>query len=324
VKWSAWRWIAILAIAAVYSLVGFYPYEWRTPFPENHAQWLPNGGLRFSAPGIAKTDEAPAWLDRVRDSHRLDLVLRVRPNSISQSGPARIFTISKDPFLRNLTLGQEHDRLVLRIRTPETDANGVPQRELPNVFAEAHWVEIFVSVSPGRLRVVINGETRLDDRLPQAPLAHFDMSYLLALGNELTGDRPWRGDMAQATVIADGVRVEYVDPARISISRRFHRFRHLPQLVPFRELNVEDDLVNVLGFVPCGVLVGWLVLERRRRLPLWSILPVIFLSFAIEVIQLWIPARYAAVEDLVLNTLGGALGLLIAGRIWRTPSRVGA
>ncbi len=310
------RWLSVLAVTAAYLLVAFHPYEWRSPLVENHAEWLANGGLRFSAPGIVQTGAAPAWLDSVRRSHRLDIFLRVRPESVSQSGPARIFTISKDPHLRNLTVGQQSDRLVLRIRTSATNANGLPEREIPGVFSDLRWLDLFVSISPGRLRVAVDGQTRLDEPLPEAPLAAFETSYLLALGNELTGDRPWLGDVAQATVTTAEMRVDYVDPARLKLSPWLRRSHDVPWLVPFRKMNLGDNVVNVLGFVPFGALVGWLVLERRRRLPLWTILPVVFLSFGIEVVQLWIPARYPSVEDLLLNTLGGALGLLVARTVW--------
>jgi outer membrane protein assembly factor BamB len=42
-----------------------------------------------------------------------------------QTGPARILTFSSDPYHRNFTLGQEGDRVVFRLRTPETGENGM-------------------------------------------------------------------------------------------------------------------------------------------------------------------------------------------------------
>lgn len=64
---------------------------------------------------------------------------------------------------------------------------------------------------------------------------------------------------------------------------------------------------NVLLFVPFGVLVG-LVL-RLRRWP-WVLLLGSATSAAIELSQLlFLPSRFATVQDWVLNTLGTAVGL---------------
>ena len=48
----------------------------------------------------------------------------VRSASSTQSGPTRIVTFSRGPFDRNITLGQEGESLVLRLRTPMNGANG--------------------------------------------------------------------------------------------------------------------------------------------------------------------------------------------------------
>lgn len=48
----------------------------------------------------------------------------VRSGSSTQSGPTRIVTFSRGPFDSNITLGQEGESLVLRLRTPMNGANG--------------------------------------------------------------------------------------------------------------------------------------------------------------------------------------------------------
>ena len=48
----------------------------------------------------------------------------VMSETATHTGPARILTFSADPLLRNLTLGQEGEALVLRIRTPLAGPNG--------------------------------------------------------------------------------------------------------------------------------------------------------------------------------------------------------
>jgi hypothetical protein len=312
---TALRWLLASAIIGAYPLTAFYPYEVRTPLEANGAERSADGTLRFSAPGIARTASAPEWLDDAKRSHRLEVSLRMRPLDSSQTGPARILTVSKDQWHRNLTLGQEADRLVLRLRTPKTDANGEPAQHILGVFADKRWVALTVTIVPGQMRVAIDGQVRLDDRLPDRPLELFDTTYRLALGNEFTSDRPWLGEISKATVTTAAARADYIDPARLELPGRLRYFHNPPQLVPLRDIGADDAIVNLLGFLPLGVLIGWLALERRRSLQGWTILPIILMSLIIEASQWWMPAHYMSIDDLLLNTLGGAIGLLLARRL---------
>ena len=65
---------------------------------------------------------------------------------------------------------------------------------------------------------------------------------------------------------------------------------------------------NVAMFVPFGMLV-WLALARPR----WWI--VMLLGFAttvtIELVQRALPSRYSTLSDVIANTLGAAIGLLL-------------
>jgi VanZ family protein len=74
-----------------------------------------------------------------------------------------------------------------------------------------------------------------------------------------------------------------------------------------------DVVGNVALFVPVGAL-GWALL-RHGSWPAWqrTLLVVgvgIALAFVLQVAQLWVPARDAALSDVVWNTLGLLLGLL--------------
>lgn len=72
-----------------------------------------------------------------------------------------------------------------------------------------------------------------------------------------------------------------------------------------------EFLANVGMFAPLGVLIG-VVLGRRR----WgfAILIGFALSAAIELFQLlFLPDRFATVDDVIANTLGALLGAFAAG-----------
>jgi len=77
---------------------------------------------------------------------------------------------------------------------------------------------------------------------------------------------------------------------------------------------VPDIAENVLLFLPFGItLAGYL--EHKRVRADAAVLVVLFLSFSIsyvvEVLQLFMPGRFSSLTDVVSNTSGGGLGLLV-------------
>lgn len=94
-------------------------------------------------------------------------------------------------------------------------------------------------------------------------------------------------------------------------------------VIPFREIRrylrypetlgtftVMSNLVgNVIGFLPLGAILP--VLRRSMR-SLWRILLISFeFSAIIEVTQLVAMVGSFDVDDIILNTLGGALGYIV-------------
>ncbi len=65
---------------------------------------------------------------------------------IDQTGPARIISISKNSVQRNLTLGQQGQDLVLRLRTVATGENGIyPELRIANVFADLDFHQVIMT-----------------------------------------------------------------------------------------------------------------------------------------------------------------------------------
>ena len=87
-----------------------------------------------------------------------------------------------------------------------------------------------------------------------------------------------------------------------------------------RYWTVFDLAFNVLAYLPLGFL---LTLSLRRRAGRWlaavtALLIGVLLSFGLECIQTWLPARVASNIDLSTNALGCALGALLA--LWHDAS----
>jgi VanZ family protein len=78
---------------------------------------------------------------------------------------------------------------------------------------------------------------------------------------------------------------------------------------------VSDILINVAGFVPLGFfLCAYFTWDRQwNRAAIVTILLGGLISFTIEILQSFIPARMSGVTDIITNTLGTALGVIL----WR-------
>lgn len=81
---------------------------------------------------------------------------------------------------------------------------------------------------------------------------------------------------------------------------------------------MDDVLRNIAGFVPLGFLLGayWGLTKSRGQTLLYTIFAGGLLSFLIELLQFYIPQRYSGITDILTNTLGTALGALLAQRFF--------
>ncbi|MDQ0424596.1 MULTISPECIES: VanZ family protein [Cellulomonas] len=88
--------------------------------------------------------------------------------------------------------------------------------------------------------------------------------------------------------------------------------------LPVTYLGVEAA-ANVVMFVPFGVLVGLLVARP------WAVVLLgAATSALVETVQLALPTRVSTVQDVVMNTLGAAVGVAALALAARARARRGA
>jgi VanZ like family len=322
-------WLALATATALlaYAALLLWPYDWEPAgYVENQAESLPDGGIRFAGPGIARTPAPPEWVAAAMDAHELEVQLQVRPLASKQTGPARIMTMSLDHHHRDFTIGQEGTDLILRLRTPASDLNGKvdgdPVASIPNVFRFMRWVTIGLRIEPGQLELAVDGELAARRSLPADPLENWDPSYRLALGNELTHSRPWLGEIRRAVVRAGDSEVDYARSPALETPENFWLFRNAPRLIPFQYWNPRDLILNVILFLPLGVLIGAWLGQRTGRGAWRAILLLATISAAFEMLQLFVPGRITSIDDVTANTLGGALGVLLLRGLSGSPAAV--
>jgi len=152
------------------------------------------GTLEVRGKTLIRSDKpAVKVFNAVRRSGEITIEAWVRPANAKQDGPARMVTLSGGSSERNFTLGQEGDKVDVRLRTTKTSGNGIPSLNSPGRSLAPRLTHIvYTRNRGGRARLFLNGKQQAEKRVPGA-MANWNGKYRLALANEFSSDRPWLG-----------------------------------------------------------------------------------------------------------------------------------
>jgi glycopeptide antibiotics resistance protein len=149
------------------------PLVWQgNNFTETSKLEIDRGALLNNNQGTCNNEECERWLvtqkpvfnliEQLEKTNEFTVNTIIATNNLEQTGPARILSLSKSSFHRNLTLGQDKSSLVLRLRTPVSGDNGTePELILPNVFNDRESHHLLVTFKRNELNVYID---RVDNR----------------------------------------------------------------------------------------------------------------------------------------------------------------
>lgn len=146
----------------------------------------------------------------IQSSGEFTIETWISPSKLNQSGPARIVTLSKDSGQRNFTLGQDSDRFDFRLRTTNTDGNGLPSLATPSVVRTDKMHVVVTFDSSGILRIFVDAK-QVAEKTYDGDLSSWDSGFQLAIGNELTGDRPWEGQLHRLAFYSKALDADQVD-----------------------------------------------------------------------------------------------------------------
>ncbi|MCP5020275.1 MAG: LamG domain-containing protein [bacterium] len=167
----------------------------------NSVTWLP-GGISITNPTLLATPgPATRATQSIQQSGEITVEAWLRPSSLNQDGPARIFGISNGPSLRNFTLGQglwgsqPKDTFNMRIRTSATDLDGMPllTTSAGSVSLGLQHV-VYSRRADGLSRLFVNGQVAAQNQLG-GDMDNWDTSYRMAIAGEIGASRPWLGDL---------------------------------------------------------------------------------------------------------------------------------
>ena len=310
VYWHAAVRVALVGMILVLIVIAYFPFAWSPPRTvSNQVTRNADGSLRFGEMNNARTPGTPAWLEDARSSGVIQIQLQVDPQSEQN---AAIMALASDYWDTDFSIGQNHSDLLVWLRRPGSDANGDPPLDIGGVFQPQRWTSVNMMLQHGDLRIEVDGRTRLSQHLPTDSLRVWSQGQI-ALGDEVHGGGPWRGQIDRAQMRTPGYTVDYVRPGELSIPARY---LYLPDHIePFPPGQVDwlTALLDLLSFIPLGLLV---VLARRPPMrPVPATLLVAAFAVALAAGKFLFHGRHTAVLNIVVEITGGLLGVLLAWRL---------
>ncbi|MBI1311699.1 DUF1592 domain-containing protein [bacterium] len=158
-------------------------------------QWRGDALAVNSSVTIASVAPATKIIQATRRSNEVTIEAWIRPANLKQDGPARIASLSVDTGQRNFTLGQNGNHYEVRLRTSSTSTNGIPAVATPdNTATQALTHVVYTRDAAGNVVVYTDARPKVSTKIA-GQFSNWDNGYRLALANELTGDRPWLGEL---------------------------------------------------------------------------------------------------------------------------------
>jgi len=163
-----------------------------------------------SSAKISSVEPARKIVAAVKQSNALSIEAWVKPQDARQAGPARIVSLSADPGNRNFTLGQDAGFYDVRLRTTSTNVNGIPSTSSPDASLRPELTHVVFTRDPqGSARIFLNGK-EVANRPAAGQLDNWSDDFRLSLANELTGDRPWLGELHLIAIYGRALNEEEV------------------------------------------------------------------------------------------------------------------
>jgi glycopeptide antibiotics resistance protein len=159
------------------------------PLEGDSILWLPGHGIRCDGGLIRSTGPADPFTKAVKQSGEFSVEVWCEPANFTQSGPARMVSVSRSTMVRNFSLAQQGREIHLRVRSELGGLNGsdinLRARNVLKGFGPRHFIATF---HHGVEQLFVDGH-----RHPDIIYGHISyLPALLGLG---------RGAKAQAGVL---------------------------------------------------------------------------------------------------------------------------
>jgi hypothetical protein len=158
-------------------------------------RWTSGALVIEGSANVASADKAAKIITACQRSGELTIEAWIKPENNAQTGPARIVSISADTTRRNVTLAQDGAKYDVRLRAESTSENGLPSLNTADGSLKTELTHVvYTRTAAGQATFYLNGKGDATKDV-SGKLSNWSGDFRLLLGNELTGDRPWRGEL---------------------------------------------------------------------------------------------------------------------------------
>ncbi len=171
-----------------------------TIFSTDAVEWVSDGLKINSTPSIITTAPATKIITASKSSNEVTIEAWLKSENITQTGPARIVSLSSNENSRDFSLSQEADSFEVRLRSTTTSNNGSALLT-PKGTVTVPGFDHVVSTRDenGNVKIYVNG-TLKKSGLIDGSLSNWEPSFL-SLGNEIGGtDLHWKGTISLVAV----------------------------------------------------------------------------------------------------------------------------
>jgi hypothetical protein len=173
--------------------------------------WLDGGGLEITAATlVASADPASKIAEACQATDELTLEAWLEPAALAETSTARVITCSADADNRNFALLQSDTTYIARLRTDATSLDGEPATDSAVDAATGSLQHVVFTRDATEAVLYVDGAASGSQALTGG-FGVWDASYVLAVGNEPTLDRPWLGALHLVAVYCralDGSEIE--------------------------------------------------------------------------------------------------------------------
>jgi VanZ family protein len=243
-------------------------------------------------------------------------------------------------------VGQWKNHLIIRLANVQGSSSGSYwETGVDNLLRKNESLVLGIQSDNSGLSIFANDRLVLSQAgYSLSHLSGLRTKVLLLLGNSPTGESPWEGDLLGFSIHQDTGRTENPNgngmiyaqfkkesgallrtggktPFTFFIPSIYRPINKTVLFPPWKETSYnrsfwKDVIVNILGFIPFGFFFYAWRRESAIENKLSTILLIVVLgaglSLGIELLQVFLPTRDSSLTDVVSNTLGTYLGVLLS------------
>jgi hypothetical protein len=175
---------------------------------EGVVKWTSKGLLIGASGVIASAGPATKIAQACKLSNEVTVEVWVRPATLTPSGKdGRIIALSSDTMNQDFLLGQDELKgstrgYFMRLRTTTTDLVGKPALQSPDNTVALRLSHLVYTRSAAGVATLFVDGVDVARATGGGALSAWNDAYRLTIGNEVTGDRPWLGEVHLVAVYA--------------------------------------------------------------------------------------------------------------------------